>query len=544
MPLPAGGSKVPWPPESLTKPYRHFREYAAWYSGDPAQLAAVYYGVAAIDQYMGQPDRSTMDKPSVWESFKRNFFWSRVGTSLPYQRVRLHVPLASAIAATSAHLLFAEPVAIEIPEAHKLGAPRKAKASQDRLNDLVELCGLRQLFLEAAETASALGGVYLKVDWDRGFADYPVVTTVNSDAAVPEFKWGILQAVTFWRVVLDDGGTIWRLLERREPGFIINGLYKGSRDTLGDNVPLTELEETASLATTGWSGDALSAPAAGVIPTPSKRLTAVYVPNQLPNRLDRGSSLGRSDYQGIEGLLDALDETFSSLMRDLRLARARVMIPEEYLQAQGKGKGATFDLDEEIFTKLPGMLPGDGEIELIQPAIRVADHQKLVRELVERAVATAGYSAATFGIAGETQVRTVTATEVLARERQSLITRERKVYYWRKPLADIMQVLLEIDSVVFGQPEPQTAVVTFPDAAPVDPAVMANTVKLLAEAEAISPASKVLMVNPEWSPDQVSAEVLAIQAMPRPAGSPAFSPPTPSEPAQPGEPPEPTEPPA
>ncbi|TDT42585.1 hypothetical protein EV562_101555 [Streptomyces sp. BK208] len=47
-----------------------------------------------------------------------------------------------------------------------------------------------------------------------------------SDRAVPEFSYGTLRAVTFWRELPGgDNDTVWRHLERCERGRIVHALY-------------------------------------------------------------------------------------------------------------------------------------------------------------------------------------------------------------------------------------------------------------------------------------------------------------------------------
>ena len=65
-----------------------------------------------------------------------------------------------------------------------------------------------------------------------------------------------------------------------------------------------------------------------MISTGSPGLAVVYVPNQRPSswRNDPlGQHLGRSDLAGVESLMDALDEAYSSWMRDIRLGKARLL---------------------------------------------------------------------------------------------------------------------------------------------------------------------------------------------------------------------------
>jgi len=86
-----------------------------------------------------------------------------------------------------------------------------------------------------------------------------------------------------------------------------------------------------------------------------------YVPNMRPSRVWRsdpiGTYLGRSDYSGSESMMDALDEVYTSWQRDIRLAKARLTVPDTWLQPvamSGEGKPVLrFDEDKELFVALP-----------------------------------------------------------------------------------------------------------------------------------------------------------------------------------------------
>jgi Phage portal protein, SPP1 Gp6-like len=494
VPLPAGGA---WPPPQLRCVFDKLTVWSAWYSGDPDQLSAVYGGGNSYDPSGTGFFASQQGgfKARVSRAVQR-WFW---GQRPPQgeRRAKLHVPLAADIAATSADLLFSEPPTITVDDV----------ATQDRLNDLVD-DGVHATLLEGAEIDAALGGVYLRAVWDRGLADRPWLAAVHPDAAVPEWSWGRLGAVTFWRVVAYDGDEVVRHLERHEPGVILHGLYEGDSAELGHRIPLTEYPETAGLAEALTDGD--------TIPTGIKLLTAGYIPNMRPNRIWRNEPaaayLGRADIQGSEPFLDALDETYTSWMRDLRLAKARIIVPEVYLQSQGRGHGATFDADQELFSAL-NMLPGQGgppAITAQQFAIRVDEHERTSRALLGQIVRAAGYSTQTFGEAGDVAV---TATEVVARERRSYVTRDRKIVYWRPELTRMLQVLLALDAAVFGSGvDPSVRPdLTFGDGVSEDPQTVAQTLNLLAQAQAISTEYKVRLQRPDWDDEQVAAEVQRIR---------------------------------
>src|SRR5690606_37488233 len=113
-----------------------------------------------------------------------------------------------------------------------------------------------------------------------------------------------------------NGSVYYRLLERYEKGRIITKLYKGTADKLGFEVDLKALAATEEIEPVKDTVD---------------ELLAIYVPNKLPNRLDRTSYLGRSDYSGIEGLMDSLDELYSSWVKDIAIAQGKIHVPESYL---------------------------------------------------------------------------------------------------------------------------------------------------------------------------------------------------------------------
>ena len=73
--------------------------------------------------------------------------------------------------------------------------------------------------------------------------------------------------------------------------------------------------------------------------------------------------------------------------------------------------------------------------------------------------------------------------------------------------------LMRIDQAVFGSGvAPMRAAVEFGDGDHADPRQVAETVNLIALAQAASIETKVRMLHPEWEKPQVDAEVEAIRA--------------------------------
>ncbi|WP_394425447.1 hypothetical protein [Streptomyces sp. SGAir0957] len=229
------------------------------------------------------------------------------------------MPIAGDLCGGSADLLFSEPPKLTVDD----------DTTQTRL-DLLTDDGMLATLQTAAEVGAALGGVYLRPVYDIEIADRPWLVAEHADRAVPEFTWGRLSAVTFWRVVREEDGQVWRHLERHEPGAILHGLYQGTREKLGRPVPLEDSEAT--------EGYASIVSDEGAIKTGYQGLDVSYIPNQVSRRWrckPRLADLGRSDLDGVEPLMDALDETYSSWMRDIRLGKGRILVPNAYLQSSG-----------------------------------------------------------------------------------------------------------------------------------------------------------------------------------------------------------------
>jgi A118 family predicted phage portal protein len=488
MALPEGGN-VKWPPEAWEAMYGRYAEWSAWYSGDPNVISEVH----ASQVYTPTP---------------RGRFWAREVRE--ERRVMLHVPLAGDIATVSADLLFSEPAKILIPEAHEEKAPAGAKETQEYLDKLVnELAQVHSRLLEAAESAAAMGGVFIRPAWDVEVADHSFLSLAQADNAIPEFRWGVLVAVTLWRTLSSDSNTIvYRHLERYEPGgLILHGLYRGTSDKLGTKLDLGDHPETEDLQ--------------DVVATELDGLAIRYVPNMMPNPLARGSALGKSDYSGVEGLMDALDEVYTSWIRDIRIGQGRIIVPEQFLEkatTEDPVTGLTtsvlkLDIDKEVFAAL-NIDPLSAEksgITINQFNIRTEEHRDTALELIDRIVSRAGYSPQSFGLKIEGRAESGTALRI--RDRKSLTTKQKKERYFKGAVEDALQMMLTLDKRIFNAGiEVFRPRLDFEDSIVPDPMEVAQAVDMVNRAQAASVKTKVKMVNPGWSAEEVDAEVKAILA--------------------------------
>jgi len=492
-------------------------EWAAWFSGDPNQLMQVYSNDA-------EPAAGILARAVRW--VKRWVWGNQATAAQPRQRV--HHPLAGDIAAGAADLLFADPpkFVIEVTD-RESGTDAEGEAgdvddaaddpTQARLDDLID-DGAYAALHEAANVASGMGGVYLRVCWDKAVRpDRPWIAAVHPDAAVPEFRYGILQAVTFWRTVLLNGDRVVRHLERHEVdrsnpdaprGIVRHGVYDGSLTALGNVSALTDFTQTMAIAEAIEYGDEIETGHTG--------LTAVYIPNRRPGKSFRNvpdaAAFGESDYAGAEGMLDLLDLNYSSWGRDIDLGRARLIVPNDYLQTLGRGQGAEFDLDRELYEGVNALSDSTQmDIKEVQFEIRWQEHQESGNQFKRDIVAAAKYSPATFNLTDKGGP--VTATEVNADEGKSHTTTKGKQKYWTPALAEITEALLAVDVKHFGTAGvvPQRPRIEWPPDVEPDPEIESRTMVNWDTAGAVSLEEKVKARRPDWTPKQVEKEVERIR---------------------------------
>lgn len=472
-----------WPPREWKEVYDRYKEWAAWYSGDPNRIAEIHSGLVYTPSPQGR-------------------FWAKQVRD--ERRTMLHVPIASDIAGTCADLVYGEPPTVTIPEAHAEEAPTDAINTQDRLDEIMSKNDMYSRFLESAETATALGGCFLKVNWSKDIADYPLVTVAQADSAIPEFKWGKLVRVTFFKKLREEKRwgkqVVLRHIEHHERGLIQNKLYAGTRNTLGREIELEADRRTKDLQ--------------AEIETGIDDLLVRYAPNKKPNRLWRSSHLGQSDLSGQEGLMDSLDETYTSWIRDIQLGKSRILVPEIYLDYDETNEDLYFPEDKSIFTPMAMGPAGDegAGITLNQFKIRTEEHADTAKELLERIISGAGYAPQSFGLRIEGRAESGTALKI--RERKSFKTKEKKQEHWRRPKEEILQVALLVDYEIFDNTEIDPNYrpnMDFGQAIPEDPAEIADSIQKLDAAEAASVETKVRWAHPDWSDEQVRKEVEKIK---------------------------------
>lgn len=461
-----------WPPMDLER-YK-MKEHSIWFSGE-AELLANFYFDNDLQNYL-QLNYGTRNNNKFWARQIKNgsdFF--------------IHVPVANDISETSSSFLFGESPIIRFASDSEA-----MKDNQKQLDDMLTKSGFYKKLVEAAEVSSAIGGVYLKVAWDSDISENPIPMIVQCEQAFPEFKFGKLVKVTIVYDISNDGSTVYRLAETISKGTIINELYKGSSDNLGSLVDLSECDATKDLQKEVDTADVM---------------TCVYIPNLLPNKLNRQSPMGRSDYQGQETLMDALDEVFSAWMIDIQIARGKIHVPTGYVKELEGGK-SKFNIDTMMYEELdidPTAM--SKPIEATQFEIRAEQFEKTCLNLLDRIITSAGYSPQSFGL--NIQGRAESGTALNVRERKSFATTNKKQSYWEDGLKDLIKAMCIIKQTFLGGNFTceLDVNIAFADGISNNMSEVSNSVKTLSDAKAISTDTKVRMVHPEWTDEQVEQEV-------------------------------------
>lgn len=507
MPLPADDAT--WPPKRIVPAFDLMEVHDAWYLGDPAVLAGVY----RTEKYQ---NHASQYRGGVL-GFVARLWWGKP-TPAGEARVKLHLPLPADISTMSADLLFSEPPRIVIPDASKTNPDGTIVTSpeQEAIEQVVNTPEVFTVLLEAAEVASALGGAYLRLVWDRDRLEHTTIEVVHADCALPTFRFGRLTEVLFWTDVTEspEEAHTYRHVELHEPGRITHALYRGNGDELGRRVPFTEVEATQWLADLTGEGVTRQDDHTVELRTGVGGLTATYVPNMLPNREFRKngflSQFGRSDYAGLEPAFDAIDEAWSSWARDVRLAKARIIVPQAYLDSMGPGQGAYYDTEREVYEGLEFLTsdPGSRSITPQQFQIRVAEHERTITEWTRYVLRGAGFSASSLGEQGTGTVRT--ATEVSAEERLSDRTRDKKINYWKGALRDFVKTWLDLEAAVYGNDKvrlKEHPEIRFPSESQQDPRELAEIAAMQASSQSSSIMTRVRSMHPEWDGETVNAEV-------------------------------------
>lgn len=230
--------------------------------------------------------------------------------------------------------------------------------------------------------------------------------------------------------------------------------------------------------------------------------------------------MGRSDFDGLRSLMDSLDETYSSWMRDVRLAKARLIVPAEFLRRKpadmfNGDNRFTYEFDEDVETLVAFDIDTEHSGTGITPsqfAIRSNEHAMTCMDLMRNIVSIAGYAPQSFGIDIDGMAQSGTALHI--REKKSFNTRGKKQTYWKSQLEAIMTTMVHLDAALFpgeGSDADDNVKVKFADSMSNDISTMSAALQMLNGAASVSTEVKVQMLHPDWTQKQIAEEIERIK---------------------------------
>jgi hypothetical protein len=328
------------------------------------------------------------------------FYYSKVGSDI---RV-VHSGLPSLISYSKARLLMSGGL-----EFYANREDKKVEETTQLLQDVYDDNKMEDIIKSSITTESWGKRFAWKIGYDKDISEYPILEKYNPFDYKTTYKRGRLQEIVFFTYYEKDKQD-YRLEEKYGKGFIQYQLYHVNKDGGEELVPLTDLEETAKLKNITWNEKII---------------------------LGGEKCIDKSDYDGIVSEFDALDEAWSQLMDEIRLARSEVYIPEMLLTNK------TFNKFRKNYAQLGNdeRETGKNAIEHVQPDIRSEEYENTIRILTNNTLTSVGLSPFTVGI--DDGIGANASGEQLAkRESTSLRTRNEMIDGWEPFLEEMFLILL------------------------------------------------------------------------------------------------------
>lgn len=315
----------------------------------------------------------------------------------------------------------------------------------------------------------------------------------------------------------DDKGVETVYLEVHGEGVIVNKLYKASAGSkIADKqLPLTAHEATASLLPEWHHG-------------------LEMLCGRIPNKLGRDWRIGTSDYNGIAGLLLALNELTNIGQENARLtAKQRVVLPERFLDSLGRlPRGAEIIVATEV-DQDPDKVKND-----FAQITWEFDAQALIayKEHIQNTVLTRARIAPQ--LAGMGSEGPATAPGWRSRFVDTLLALDGKASFWDDEIPKVLQRAMQVENLrgLRGGWNNTEKLPHFKrnDALPDDPESTSRRTVMEVNANVLSRQTAIEENNPNWGESRVKEELdrirdekdlmqkLAIggnQGTPDPAGS-------------------------
>jgi A118 family predicted phage portal protein len=375
--------------------------------------------------------------------------------------------------------------------------------SQERMDYIIDKNRLFEKIREAQTEICALGNAYIKINTDET-KDYPIIEIVRAIDAVPEYvDWGKVTEATFYTLKNRDGNVYWWLAQTHTEidgkKVIESRLYKGDSVNLGQEMPLTTLEETAGIAP--------------VIDLKTKSSWFVHIKSPMPNNKDTHSPLGISVAANSLEQIDHINLTMQSYYKDDKQKQPKTIVSEDLVTTHKKGNKIehTVDFDEEFYILLNSDSGGDKIYKVVDMESKQADFEASIQGKLDRFYESCGLFRSALKTSGAK-----TATEWELADKDSTDTGADFKNAWLCALDELLHAIMEIDNIYYQGADvskkvkhklDQNITIEFMDSVKYDQQEKAVTATNMYNAGMISLFTSLHEIFPDWDDERVQQEI-------------------------------------
>lgn len=352
-------------------------------------------------------DFYTSKKPEYVSTInaKNHYYYANVRNNV---RV-IHSGIPKLIANTKARVLLSGGIEAVVKKGEEKETDKENTA---RLYEILDDNDWKKRIAEAKKIKTWAGSVAFKMIYDKELTEYPIIEVYSPFNFKVNKEKGRVISIVFVEKIEDEDGSKYELHEEYGYGYIDYMLYKETKTGKLQPMPLNTLEETAEYEKIEWKE-----------------------PVMMACVLD-----GESDYDGIIGEFDALDEQWSQMMDEIRNGRADVYVPDELLI------NGTFDPLRRKHIEL-GTDEREGaknEVKFNQAEIRIAEYNSAIDMTLGNILANVGLSKLTVGL-DESIGKNSSGDSITEREVTTIRTRSALIEEWEPFLEKFFNILLFAD---------------------------------------------------------------------------------------------------
>jgi A118 family predicted phage portal protein len=379
--------------------------------------------------------------------------------------------------------------------------------SQERLEYIIEKNKLFETLRLGQTEICGLGNVYLKINTDES-KDYPIIELVRAlDAAPTYVDWGKVTEATFYSLKSKEGNTYWWLAQTYTEidgkKVIESRLYKGDSVTLGQERPLTDIEETADIAP--------------VTDLKTKASWFVHVKSPMPNNKDPHSPLGMSIAANSLEQIDHINLTMHSYYKDDKLKQPKVVVTEDLVTSRKRGGQIeyTVNADDDYYILLNTQSDGSQLYKSLDLPSKQDSFEASIQGKLDRFYESCGLFRASIqknsGVSGAK-----TATEWELADKDSSDTGADFKNAWYCALDELFHALLEIDNVYYQGADvtsktkhdiKQNITIEFMDSVKYNQQEKAETSRGLYKDGMISLFTALQETFPDWDDERIQEEI-------------------------------------